>query len=346
MSGNDRTCPKAALFTCNSFEVVNSIPQLVEDKHVALKISGRTSFDKFRSYLNRVLNTGEKNTNMKIMSGWIESHLSVYQNTCDQISRDFLENNKVGMIEYNESSKIFFLHKNQFPVEWRSQLGLDVKRTQKSYTPSLYFIIYHQPDKLVRRVKSIAPEVVYSLDNDEVKRSIELKAIRGPREVWNPPHDNFGDVSPALTQDLVEYDCEEDTIQMGTREEIWGENTTLTSSPAMDNREYNHFSQRVFNPPSSNAFYKEKGNNRGTTEEDRAKGFLTRDKEDVSLNRKRCFEELEQTHHSNPVSYSPPQSQPLPPTSREGRQGDNSSLANFKDPRKKLKGSNLSLIHI
>ena len=239
MCGGNKVCPKVSLFTCNPFDVVNSIPQLVEDKHVTLKITAKISLDKFKSYMNKALNAKESKEEKeeKMISGWVESHISVYQSVCDRISAEFLDTGKVGMIEYNESSKIFFMHRTQFPLEWRTQVGLEVKNIQKFSNPSLYFIIYHRPYRLQHMVNSIAPEVIPLLNDQGVKVSLELKTFEAFNRGQSTMNDKYsGEVSPTLTQDLLDYTDENDVGYPGGGDEQWGEGTTMPSSPAEKER--------------------------------------------------------------------------------------------------------------
>jgi len=171
--GKDITCPQV-------------VPQLGDDmdKHCSLKISGKISLDRFKAYINKSLNNWEKKGE-KMLSGWVESHIPHYQSTCDKIAQELWTIGKVGVIEYNESSKIFFLNRHHFPANWERPLGLSIKKIQMNSNPSLCYIIYHKPSKLTKRVQAIAPEVIPIMDDSvPPKMSIELKNLEAPRATW------------------------------------------------------------------------------------------------------------------------------------------------------------------
>lgn len=154
--------PKAELFTCDSYDVVNSLPQLVKEGHASLKITGKFSLSKFQAYFNKCLNNfaTTKNKEEVVVSGWIESHVEMYQRDLDEISADLDNTNKIILIRYNESSKIYVLTSKQFNPQWRRLLGFRFKKVQKDSRPYLHFIIIHKPYKLAHDTVSLVPDPV------------------------------------------------------------------------------------------------------------------------------------------------------------------------------------------
>jgi len=190
--GKDNTCPQASLFTSNSFYLVNSVPEIGNGTHCSLKIAGKISLDRFRAYINKSLNTWEKKGE-KIISGWVESHIPLYQAACDKIAQDLADISKVGVLEYNESSKIFFLNRQHFPRDWERPLGLNIRKTQFQSNPSLCYILYHKPAKLTKQVQSISAEVIPIVDHSW--RDANANANISPtwsqiskEDLFNPEH--------------------------------------------------------------------------------------------------------------------------------------------------------------
>mmetsp|Transcript_2460 Transcript_2460/g.2093 ORF Transcript_2460/g.2093 Transcript_2460/m.2093 type:complete len:119 (+) Transcript_2460:397-753(+) len=72
----NKTLNKMALYSCNSFKLINSLPQ-IDDGSSGIKIQGKLLKTKFQSYLNKSLNTIEFNLD-RIATGWVESHMSLY----------------------------------------------------------------------------------------------------------------------------------------------------------------------------------------------------------------------------------------------------------------------------
>ena len=54
MFGEDKTS-KIALYTCDPFKLVTSIPQLVEEGFVTLRMKAKVAKEKFEAYMNNVL---------------------------------------------------------------------------------------------------------------------------------------------------------------------------------------------------------------------------------------------------------------------------------------------------
>lgn len=151
-------------YTCDSVEAVTSIPQIADKGYSELKMEGRISQTRFEGYLGQTFSQWEKKIE-KVIAGWVESSISIYQSRCEQMARELLEAKKVSMSSYHESSKIFFLHRDQMPDEWRIKLNFGVKKLKKNSDPSLCFIIIHKPYKLKAAVKSIDPEIVSTFES-------------------------------------------------------------------------------------------------------------------------------------------------------------------------------------
>ena len=249
---------------------------------------GRISVNRFQAYINKALN-GWEGKGEKIISGWVESFISMYQHICDHIATDLSKEGKVGVIEYHESSKIFFLHKNDFPVEWNSPLGLNVKKTQGNSNPSLYFIVYHKPAKLTKNVRSISPELIPVFDNRDANISYDLKNFAVEED-----KDDFIENSLSWSQGSI------DSIEM-------------FSSNIETDIEFLHK-----NPFAS------KNHNEVNTQK-KIEDNLNAQTEDVSLNKKRPFEEIKEinTPQKKVVALDP---------RLERSQGKTP-----EDPRKKLK---------
>lgn len=160
--GDSNKGPKAELFTCDPYDVVNSLPQIVKEGHASLRMTGRFSLSKFQAYFNKCLNNfaTSKNKEEVVVSGWIESHVEMYQRDLDEISADLDSTNKVIMIGYNESSRIYVLTSKQFNPQWRRLLGFRFKKVQKDSRPYLHFIIIHKPYKLAHDTVSLVPDPV------------------------------------------------------------------------------------------------------------------------------------------------------------------------------------------
>jgi len=150
-------------FTCDPKAAVISIPQIAEKGKSEIRMEGQLSKSRFEAYLNNAFNQWEKKLE-KLISGWIESPISIYQSRSDQMAKELLDTDKVSMSTYHESSKIFFLHKDQLPDGWKSKLNFRIKKLRKNSNPSLCFIIIHKPYKLKAAVKSIEPETVSTSD--------------------------------------------------------------------------------------------------------------------------------------------------------------------------------------
>jgi len=146
-------------FTCDPIESVTSIPQITDKGKAEIKMEGQLSKARFEAYLNNALVQWDKKLE-KLISGWIESPISIYQSRSDQMAKELLDNDKVSMSTYHESSKIFFLHKDQLPDTWKTTFNFRIKKLRKNSNPTLCFIIIHKPYKLKAPVKPIEPEVV------------------------------------------------------------------------------------------------------------------------------------------------------------------------------------------
>lgn len=155
-----------AFYTCDAMSSVTSIPQIADKEAPEVKLEGRMSQSRFESYLNQTFSQWDKKIE-KVISGWAESSTEVYQARCEQMAKDLLGASKIGMSTYHESSKIFFLHKDQMPEAWRIKMNFQAKKLKENAeTPSsLCFIIIHKPYKLKAAVKSIQPEIVTVEEN-------------------------------------------------------------------------------------------------------------------------------------------------------------------------------------
>jgi len=153
---------KTEFFTCDPYNVVNTLPQIVKVGHASLKITGKFSLSKFQAYFNKCLNnfTTKKVKEEVVVSGWIESHVEMYQKELEDIASDLDNLNKVIMINYNESSKIYVLTNKQFNPQWRRLLDFRFKKVQKDSRPYLYYIIIHKPYKLAHDTVSLVPDPV------------------------------------------------------------------------------------------------------------------------------------------------------------------------------------------
>ena len=97
-----------------------------------------------------------------IVSGWIESHISIYHNVFEKYGRELLNSSKVGMTKYMNCSKIYFLHKDQMRPEWYERLNFKIEKIQKNSQPNLYFIIMYKPEKAKGLIKTLDPDIVIS----------------------------------------------------------------------------------------------------------------------------------------------------------------------------------------
>ena len=154
-------------FTCDPTSLIMSIPEIVHMGKTDLNIDGKISLARFEAFLNNTLNQCQKKTE-KILSGLVQSQISIYQSRCEGLATELFTEKRVSMSAYNESSKIFFLHKNLMPDAWRNKLNFnaieDIEKFRKS---SLCFIIIHKPSKLKSAVKSIEPETFQIIDKSK-----------------------------------------------------------------------------------------------------------------------------------------------------------------------------------
>lgn len=153
-----------SFYTCDSLAAVTVIPQIVETGPPEIKMEGKISMNRFETYMALAFNQYEKKVE-KMISGWIESSISIYQSRCDQMAKELLEAQKVSMASYNTSSKIFFLHKDQIPDTWKSKLNFRIKLLRKNSNPSLCFIIVHKPYKVKQPLKYIEPKTVFASED-------------------------------------------------------------------------------------------------------------------------------------------------------------------------------------
>ena len=148
-----------AFYTCDAVNIVSEIPQLVEKDRSEIKMEGKMSQNRFETYMNSFFGQWDKKRE-KIISGWVESPISIYQSRCEQMSKELLETSKISMSTYHQSSKIFFLHKNQIPAPWKAKLNFRIENLGKNSDPSLCFIIVHKPFKMTQPLKCLQPEFV------------------------------------------------------------------------------------------------------------------------------------------------------------------------------------------
>ena len=154
-------------FTCDPISLITSIPEIVFRETTDLNIDGKLSLARFEAYLNNTLNQCQKKAE-KILSGLVQSQISIYHSRCEGLAMELFKEKRVSMSSYNDSCKIFFLHKSLMPDAWRKKLNFnaieDIEKFKKS---SLCFIIIHKPFKLKEAVKSIEPEIIQINDKSK-----------------------------------------------------------------------------------------------------------------------------------------------------------------------------------
>ena len=135
---------------------------MADERNDLLKAQGKMANERFESYMEEF----RKQYNPKshcVIAGWVEAETVAQQNACNKQSQDFLSESSTGMARYLDCAKLFFIHKNQMPIEWARKLDFKIRKIKDSaYSPSLAFILIYQPEKSsvdVSILKKIVPLV-------------------------------------------------------------------------------------------------------------------------------------------------------------------------------------------
>jgi len=136
-----------------------------------LKIKFKKHKNKVEDYFNNVLN---EDSGIRIISGWVENRISIYQSRCEQIAQDFLQTETIGTTTYDhKSTRILFLHKDQINSTWKSKLRFRTKKLTKTSNPILCFIIITRADRLAKNTRYITPIVEKQLGTTPRKGSFD-----------------------------------------------------------------------------------------------------------------------------------------------------------------------------
>ena len=185
---DEKEYQKLAIYTCDSFDIVDKIPQINSGEEGRLRITKKVPNDKFEEYLGFTLTNRHKKSE-KVIAGWIESHISIYQSRSEQIAKELLANEVVAVCEYNQSSRVFLMHKNQMKDDWKTQLGFKEKKVNRGTNPSLFFILVHKPYKMKGDAKMIVPETVTAATSSE-KNTPNSHGVNKSHHMFSATTDN------------------------------------------------------------------------------------------------------------------------------------------------------------
>jgi len=227
---DEKEYQKLGLYTCDSFDIVDKIPQINSGEEGKLRITRKVPNEKFGEYLTFTF-TNRLKKSEKVIAGWIESHISIYQSRCDQIAKELLANEVVAVCEYTESSRVFLMHKNQMKDDWKTQLNFREKKVNKGSNPSLFFILVHKPYKLKGDAKMIVPEAVTASSEK------------------NTPHSRGVDKSHHMLSATT--DNTDNVVTGKEMEEEDGDNSSIEPSPEKEEIEVEEFGQEYTNTNKS-----------------------------------------------------------------------------------------------
>ncbi len=224
---------KMALFTCDDFKKISRIPQFTETD--PLKIKFKKHKNKVEDYFNNVLN---EDSGIRIISGWVENRISIYQSRCEQIAQDFLLTDTIGTTTYDhKSTRILFLHKDQINSTWKSKLKFRTKKLTKTSNPILCFIIISRADRLTKNTRYITPFVEKQLSATPRKGSFDsLDSL-----------DSLADWEEEMSQASSIGDYEPDFGQLVEPRNIPYDQTSIESGGEDDERpRYNKHGKREY----------------------------------------------------------------------------------------------------
>ena len=91
---NKKEYQKIGFYTCSVFDVVCTIPQILQGDQTKLKIERRIAQSKLQPYLDFNLKERYQKSEQMVV-GWIESYISIYQSRCDQFAKELLDEDMV-----------------------------------------------------------------------------------------------------------------------------------------------------------------------------------------------------------------------------------------------------------
>ena len=142
------------------------MPQIIDEKVDRLRLEKKMSIQKFAPYLNKILNAPNSQQQCQIITGWVEADTADFQACLERVAQNYFETDHVGVIEYLDCAKLYFMHRDQILNEWSRRLAIKFRKTNKFNAPAtLTFILIYKPYKSsvdISIIKKITPEAVPS----------------------------------------------------------------------------------------------------------------------------------------------------------------------------------------
>ena len=137
--------PEVKLFSCDPIETIEEIPEINDP----LVVQGRMTLQKFTPLFNKILNAIDSEEHL-VISGWVVAQTADYQASCERIAQNLAHAHSIGVAKYLDNAKIFFMHRDQIPIQWEKIFHLESKMARKiSQYALLTFVLVYKPIKVI-----------------------------------------------------------------------------------------------------------------------------------------------------------------------------------------------------